>query len=153
MITSGCKRMACILHAVIECNLMVGRSKLKGSFIPELWSPIDKVQLADFDHPCYQFTWWRAFLQHNLDRDVFPKGKGGLGAMSGPGQSFMVSQCYLCGWLLVRHCFRQVPSGSGQRWGNVLDRITNWAALLTWESTMFNYIFPVSHYPSWYVAT
>lgn len=71
MITSGCERMGCILRAVIECNLMVGRSKLKGSFIPELWSPTDKVQLPDFDHPCYQFTWWRAFLQHNLDGDVF----------------------------------------------------------------------------------
>lgn len=152
MITSGCERMDCILCAVIECNLMVGRSKLKGSFIPELWSPIDKVQLPDFDHSCYQFTWWRAFLQHNLARNVFLKGScavhcKGFWRMSGPGQN------YLCGWLLVRHCFQRVLSDPGQHWGNVLDRIMNWAALLTWESIMFDYIFPVSYYPSWCVAT
>lgn len=96
MITSGCERMGCILQAVIECNLMVGRSKLKGSFIPELWCPIDKIWLPDFDQPCYELIWWRAFLQHNLDRDVFLEGRSavhckGLGGMSGPGQSFMVS--------------------------------------------------------------
>lgn len=96
MITSGCERMGCILRAVIECNLMVGRSKLKGSFIPELWSPIDKIWLPDFDQPCYEFIWWRVFLQHNLDRDVFLEGRSavhckGLEGMSGPGQSFMVS--------------------------------------------------------------
>lgn len=98
MITSGCERMGCILRAVIECNLMVGRSKLKGSSIPELWSPIDKVQLPGFDHPCYQFTWWRAFLQYDLDEDVFLGGrsvvhwKGSGGGMSSPGQTLVVSK-------------------------------------------------------------
>lgn len=75
MITSGCERMGCILRAVIECNLMVGRSKPKGSSIPELWSQIDKLQLPDFDHPHYQFTWWRAFPQYKLDGDVFLGGR------------------------------------------------------------------------------
>lgn len=78
MITSGCERMGCILRAVIECNLMVGRSKPKGSVIPELWSPIDKIQLPVFDHRCYQFTRWRAFLQRNLDSDVFLEGRSAV---------------------------------------------------------------------------
>lgn len=104
MITSGCERMGCILRAVIECNLMVGRSQPKGSSIPELWSPIDKVQLPDFDHPCYQFTWWRAFLQYNLDRDVFLGGrttvhwKGLGGGMWSPGENlvFLHHLVHLC---------------------------------------------------------
>lgn len=106
MITSGCKRMGCILRAVIECNLMVGRSKLKGSSIPELWSPRDKVQLPDFDHRCYQFTWWRAFLQYNLDRDVFLGGRsavhwaGSGWGMSSPGQNLVVSKCIHV-WLIA----------------------------------------------------
>lgn len=106
MITSGCERMGCILPAVIECNLMVGRSKLKGSSIPELWSQIDKVQLPDFDHPCYQFTWWRAFLQYKLEGDVFLGGrsaihwKGSGGVMSSPGQNLVVSKCIHV-WLIA----------------------------------------------------
>lgn len=151
MITSGCKRMGCILRVVIECNLMAGRSKLKGSSIPELWSQIDKVQLPDFDHPRYQFTWWRAFLQYELDRDVFLGGrsvvhwKGSGGGMSIPGQNLVVSRRIVCGWLLARHYFERVLSDPGQRRGNAQDRITDWAALLTWESIVLNYMFPALH--------
>lgn len=106
MITSGCERMGCILRVVIECNLMAGRSEPRGSSIPELWSPADKVQLPDFDHPCYQSTWWRAFLQYNLDGDVFLGGrsavhwKGSGGGMSSPGQILVVSKC-ICVWLIA----------------------------------------------------
>ena len=154
MITSGCERTGCILRAVIECNLMAGRSKPKGSFSPELWPPIDKVQLPDFDHPCYQFAWWRAFLQHKVDRDVSLKGRSvvrckGLGGMPGPGQSSVVSQCVR---LLVGHRSQRVPSDPGQPWGDVLGRITSWTALLMGESIKFSYIFPISYYPSWCVA-
>lgn len=108
MITSGCKRMGCILRVVIECNLMVGRSQLKGSSIPELWSPqiryncqtlITAVINSLDEEPFSNITWTEL---SSLEEGVFNSfhwTSSGWG-MSSPGQNLVVSKCIRV-WLIA----------------------------------------------------